>query len=105
MKNKPSPLKHKIADIFHTAARSITKPFHPAAEFCRDVYAGFKPGATPKAEERIDEYKLIAGSVLTAFGIAETNPLAAASGSIPVCEALHDLEKHGHQWRVKHHKI
>jgi hypothetical protein len=98
--------KENLINAFNKVSGIIMAPFKSIKEKLLDIWAGAaEKDAMPVSQKHIDEYKLLAGGVLTIAGAAEANPLAAAGGSIPAAEAIHDFEKYGHKWREGHHKI
>jgi hypothetical protein len=99
-------LKEKLTNAFNRATEKVMSPFISLKEALLDIWAGAtEKDAMPASQKHIDEYKLLAGSVLTVAGAVEVNPLAAAGGSIPAAEAIHDFEKSGRKWREDHHRI
>lgn len=87
-----------------TVASNLAYTFpHQAAEASADIWtAVHEPGAMPDAARNFQIIK-IAGSSL---GLAISAPGASIEGvtafAIADCEALMELEKAGHQWRVTH---
>ena len=82
---------------------SLRSLFHRAAEYVRDIYAGWhEPKAMPDRQRHMDELKVVSGAAIAGTGVVTLNPLEIAGGSEPLVDGLLDMQKAGHKWRVKH---
>ena len=97
---------HRISAIFHRVSQDVKTKVMNFSGTLANIFSALVQPAAMKAEQRhIDEFKLMAGTVITGAGVAEANPLVAAGGAIPVWEAMHDLDNAGKRWRThKQHK-
>lgn len=82
---------------------SVSRLFHRAAEYARDIYAAWhEPRAMTATQRHMDELKIVSGGAIAGAGVVTLNPLEVAGGGEPLIDGLLDMQKAGHKWRVKH---
>jgi hypothetical protein len=82
---------------------SLSRLFHCAAEYARDIYvAWYEPKAMTATQRHMDELKVVSGAAIAGTGAATLNPLEIAGGAEPLVDGLLDMQKAGHKWRAKH---
>ena len=82
---------------------SLSRLFHRAAEYARDIYAGWRePRAMTARQRHMDELKVVSGAAIAGAGVATLSPLEVAGGAEPLVDGLLDMQKAGHKWRAKH---
>lgn len=93
----------KLTPAFTDALRQIKDLTHQIIETGLDMWeAIIEPHAMAKHQRHLDEFKIVAGAVITGAGMAQLNPFTTAGGVIPAVEAVKEFQEAGHKWRMRH---